>query len=71
MTDKNEWTRDSLLAEIDRCVADATDEDSKGDSDRWMVAMVVRAVLLLKVAARFLREEKPRAILGRRAPANS
>lgn len=57
MSDKRqEWTRESLVAEIDRYLADAVDEDAPGESDRWMVAMIVRATVLLRIAVRFLRE---------------
>lgn len=58
MADEKPWTRESLLAAIDRTIADLTDEDAgPRDSDRWMLVMLMRSGVLLKVAARFLREE--------------
>lgn len=58
MSGGREWTRAELLAEIDRCLADAVDDDQGGDPDGWVVLLVVRAVTLLRIARRFLAEDE-------------
>jgi hypothetical protein len=58
MSDEREWTRAELLAEIDRCLAFAVDDDQGGDPDGWVVLLVVRTVALLRIARRFLAEDE-------------
>ena len=56
MSEGTPWTRESLLAAIEKYLVEVVDEDASGDGDLWMIAMFVRSTALLKIATRFLRE---------------
>ena len=56
MTATIAWTREQLLRAIDQYLRDVVDEDAPGTSDEWMIAMLLRSTVLLKVVARYVRD---------------